>query len=257
MKLMLIGDTHGGIDNITPKLDIAKTMGIQHVVQVGDFGLWPGMEGQVFLDEVQASAKKNGLSVYAIPGNHEQHDWWEMFVNSSMPTHKGFTAIRSRILIAPKVNNWRWAGKQFISAGGAVSIDKANRLFWETRTGPRTAWWPNEQLTDADVDKLKAWDLRADYLITHDCSNYTPFGFDIDGNFDSQIHRRRIDEVISLTKPALHFHGHMHAKYDWVNEVSHGYGYSTQTYGLEHDKGWNSFGVLDTETDEFHWRGVE
>lgn len=242
-------------------------MGIQHVLQVGDFGLWPPMSGVLFLDEVQESAKKNNLTVYAIPGNHEWHDEWEHIVETA-PKSKGFAMVRSRIALAPKVHHWHWNNKQFISAGGAVSVDKEWRLQAEAGTamdytgrckasGPRTLWWPNEELTDKDVQNIRMLGKRADYLITHDCSNNTEFRFRLKSDPDSEIHRRRIDEVISLTKPSLHFHGHMHTKYDWLNGMSHGYTHYTQTYGLEADGDWDSWGVLDTDTDEFKWRGED
>jgi hypothetical protein len=265
---MLIGDTHGGVDNILPKLDVAGKLKIQHVLQVGDFGLWSHyQDGQVYLDMVQASAQKNKLSVYAIGGNHENWDHWE-WMTKNLPTHKNFAMVRSRVLLSPKINNWRWDNKQFISAGGAVSVDREWRLQREAgvamdeygriakATGPRTMYWPNEELTDQDVHKLKTWGIDADYLITHDCSNNTPWNGRLKADPQSETHRRRIDEVIRATNPGMHFHGHMHTKYDWLNFAGerNGEAIYVQTYGLEHDTSWYSWGILDTETDKFTWR---
>lgn len=259
IKIMIVGDTHAGLKNILPKLSIAKKLGIQHVLQVGDFGYFPtNMEGLSFLDEIQVEAQKNNLSVYAIPGNHEDHDAWEYAVKSTLPKHKGFTLVRSRILLSPKVNTWRWDDKTFMVAGGAVSVDKEWRLAAEERAcAPRTYWWPNEELTDNDVQKIRMLGKKVDYLITHDASNNTAFRFRLKTDPDSERHRRRIDSVISLTKPNMHFHGHYHTKYDWENGMSCGYEHHVKTYGFECDTDWNSWGVLDTQTNKFLWRGED
>ncbi len=268
MKIMIVGDTHGQIKNLRPKLQLAGKMNVQHVLQVGDFGLWTHyQDGHTYLDMVQEEAQKAKLTVYAIGGNHENWDHWEWFTEN-MPTHKGFAMVRSRVLLAPKINSWVWDNKQFVSAGGAVSVDREWRLQREAgvamdeygripkATGPRTMYWPNEEFTDQDVHKLKMLGLKADFLITHDCSNKTPWYGRLKADPQSEIHRRRIDEVILATEPNLHFHGHMHTKYDWLNFAGEkdGRAVYVQTYGLEEDTSWNSWGILDTETGQFSWR---
>lgn len=271
MKIMVVGDTHGNLRSILPKIERAGDMGIQKILQVGDFGLWSHVfDGQVFLDEIQEAATRAKLTVHAIGGNHENWDHWEWFVNN-MPTSHGWSMVRSRIGLAPRVHSWKWNNKQFVSAGGAVSVDKEWRLQkeagvgigWDGRqvkaSGPRTLYWPNEEFTDADVQKIRMLGKKADYLITHDCSNNTPWQARLKNDPDSERHRRRIDEVIRLTNPGLHFHGHMHTKYDWINFAgeTNGTPIYVQTYGLECDSDYYSWGILDTETDKFTWRDRE
>lgn len=266
IRLLIQGDSHGQPGDIIPKIYKAGDYKIQHVLVCGDFGLWTHMaDGQSFLDEVNEAARINNLTVYAVGGNHENWDHWNWFT-ANMPTAKGWAMVRRRVLLAPKAHRWKWAGKEFIAAGGAVSVDKDYRLAkergglyhdkdWGTYTdmgkgtGPRTLWWHNEQLLDADVDVIKTWG-KADYLITHDCSNYTPFRDRLKPDMDSQIHRQRIDEVLKSVQPSLHFHGHMHTKYDWVNEYSGG---GARTIGLEAFRDPNSWGVLDVEEGSWYW----
>jgi hypothetical protein len=192
-----------------------------------------------------------------------------------MPTHKGFGMVRRRILLAPKAHQWSWAGKKFIGAGGAVSVDKHYRLAKErgdkevlasygelrsSASGPKTLYWPNEQLTDEDVYAIKSFG-EADFLFTHDCSDYTPFKGRLKPDIDSQMHRKRIDTVLAATTPKFHFHGHMHTKYDWENPYPHGYtpfdedydGRVTRTIGLEAFTDFNSWGVLDVEDEQWFW----
>lgn len=270
MKIMIVGDTHGRQENILPKIKKAGELGIQKILQVGDFGLWTHyFEGQVYLDEVQKAAEEAKLTVHAIGGNHENWDHWDWFVQN-MPTSHRWAMVRSRVALAPKFHYWSWDNKNFTAAGGAVSVDREWRLQQEAgrgmnamgRTpkpsGPRTLYWPNEEFTDADVHKVRMHERPTDYLITHDCSNNTPWGSRIKDDPQSTQHRRRIDEVIRITNPKLHFHGHMHTKYDWLNFAGekNGEAIYVQTYGLEHDTSWNSWGILDTATDKFTWRNT-
>jgi len=230
-------------------LDIAKTLGATHILVVGDFGMWPGFGGIQFLDEINEYARPLNINIFALPGNHEDHDQWEWWVNSTTATkdNQGFTYIRSNLLISPKVHNWKWGDKRFFIAGGAVSIDR------QWRTEGKT-WWRNEVLSEkelASVQEYRGPDI--DYLFTHDCSDYTPWGFRLDPDPSSLAHRLLIDQVIKAVRPRMQFHGHMHRKYDWINTASHDGARQTQTFGLDCDGEDNSWGILDTEHDSFYW----
>lgn len=285
MRLGIVGDMHGDVRDSVNVLNEMGKRKITHVFVVGDFGLWTHFaDGQEFLDRLQSAAEGNNLTVFAIPGNHENHDHWNWFVDN-MPTHKGFGMVRRRVLLAPKTHEFRMAGRQFVVAGGAVSIDKADRMERERGgidrytgrqvrgLGPRTLYWPNEELTDQDVVKIKTQFPKADILLTHDCSNYTHFQGRLKPDADSERHRRRIDEVIRAVEPKVHFHGHMHTKYVWENALSHGdsafrnepwEGPVTQTYGMEANPGamWGGnslrgdwWGILETDDLSFAYQG--
>lgn len=257
IRIMLAGDTHGDIRNVAHKVEWAKKAGgIQRIIVLGDFGLWWGHEGVVFLDECNELAKKNNLQIFALPGNHENHEHWDAIVNNAQAKAHGWAYIRSNVLISPKVHDFVWGKKQFVVAGGAVSIDKEYRLEYERLKGKKV-WSPNEQLTDTQVEEITKSrfgnGVKVDYLLTHDCSNRTPFGFRLKPDIDSQIHRQRIDKVLGAVKPKFHWHGHMHEKYDWLNRVGGELDDYTQTYGLECNSDRESWGILDIKTDEFVW----
>lgn len=256
MKILIVGDTHCSFYTIKNKIDIAKSIGgIDRMVIVGDCGLWSGYEGVVFIDEINEHARANNMFIFMIRGNHDNTDWWNATL-SVAPTSNGFAYLRTKVLLAPTVHEWRWAGKQFASAGGAVSIDKDYRIEYERKNGQKI-WWPDEQLTDDEVDNLvvRTSGRSVDYLLTHDCSNRTPFRGRLKPDIDSQIHRQRIDKVLMGLSPRIHFHGHMHTKYEWMNFVGekNGAAVYVQTYGLECNDDAASWGVLDTATDEFTW----
>lgn len=260
-KVMLVGDTHGNANPLEFKLKLAKYKKIQHVFILGDFGLWGGMGGVAYLDTVQAMAAENDLSVFAIPGNHEDHDQWKHWLTMpDVPTWNHFRPARSRVWLSPKVNFFEFGGKRWGVAGGAVSIDKAWRK-------PGVSWWADEEFTDKNLRSVLAYKGEpVDYLLTHDCSDFTPFRDRLKPDPESQANRKRMDKAIAHLQPKNHFHGHMHTKYDWINTRSHGqlnsaFGYddsnwngaSTHTYGLECDGEDNSWGILDVDTGKFEW----
>lgn len=260
----VVGDLHGNGRWASTVLRAMGNRKITHVFVVGDFGLWTHYaDGQKFLDEVQAAAEDNDLTVIAVGGNHENWDHWNWFVEN-FPTHRGMAMVRRRVLLAPKVHQFRLFNKQFVVAGGAVSIDKAYRLQRErgtydpagfrieAGTGPRTLWWPNETLTDEDEQKAIGYG-KCDILLTHDCSDATPWKSRLKPDIDSTLHRQRIDNILRAVRPEVHFHGHMHEKYDWLNRT--GAEHWTQTYGLACDGVVDSWGVFDTDTDEFAFMG--
>jgi Icc-related predicted phosphoesterase len=267
MRIMIQGDSHGTKEDILPKIYKAGEWKIQHLLVVGDFGLWTHKaENHEWLDEINEAARINNLSVFAVGGNHENWDHWNWIVENQKVN--GWGMARRRVLLAPKTFKWKWGKKQFVGAGGAVSIDKQDRIRAEqggqhydrtwgrmvdygSPTGPKTLWWPNEELLDEDVDRIINWKLKdVDYLITHDCSNYTPWGHRLKPDLDSQIHRQRIDRLLKDVQPKMHFHGHMHEKYDWVNEYSGG---GARTIGLAAFRSPYSYGVLDVESGEWFW----
>lgn len=257
MRILVSGDTHGGSETIWRKAKIAKDLGCDRILVVGDFGLWGGYGGVEFLDHCNFAASEFGLHIFALPGNHENHDQWNQWLQMDLPTSSGFTYVRSRVLISPKVHNWKWSGKRFFIAGGAVSVDKAWRK-------PGVSWWEDEEFTQSDlesVERYKGPDI--DYLFTHDCSDHTPFRGRLKPDPESQANRQRIDRTIRALKPRYHFHGHMHTRYEWHNDMSHGMRYfggeydesnwngcTTRTYGLECDNENNSWVVLELPQEE-------
>lgn len=287
MRCGIVGDLHGNLiegEYIASEMAARK---ISHVFVMGDCGLWPGREGHLYLDGMQQLAADHGFTWFFVLGNHDWYDGFEAY-QDIYPTHKGFTYIRSNVLAA-KTTHFRLDGKTFTVAGGAHSVDKQWRLAKERGgqyfdremgyssdvgrgKGPRTLWWWQETLTDDEVAMVKSWG-EADYLFTHDCSQFTPFRTNLKPDLDSQIHREKIDGIIAAVKPQLHFHGHMHTAYDWENSQSHGF-YSpdepgaivTRTIGLEADFSAMrsravrpdalNWGTLDIPTGQFAFRGV-
>jgi predicted phosphodiesterase len=261
IKILIAGDTHGEAKNVKHKIFAAKTVGgVERIVILGDFGLWWGHDAIKYIEEINDSAKANNIQIFAIPGNHENYKWWNSIVENAPAHAHGWAYAASNVLLSPRVHDFYWGGRQFVVAGGAVSIDRQWREEYRRKKGKRI-WSPDEQLTDEEVDKLLSLRfandyMQVDYLLTHDCSDRTPWGGRLKPDIESLMHRKKIDKVLAGIKPNMHFHGHMHEKYDWMNPVYPDYGPDThwvQTYGLECNNDLESWGILDLDSNEFTW----
>ena len=283
MRIMLTGDSHGNTRQMEYWIARAAERKISHMIVLGDFGLWPGYEGVRYLDDINRAATEANLKVMAVLGNHDAYNVFEAYKQFA-PTHHGFFYLRDN-LMATKVANFRLGGQTFRVAGGAVSVDRDWRQHHEKgipymdafgqriepkAKGEQTLWWPQEQLTDSEIEYVKSFG-EADILLTHDASNYTPWKRRLKADDESTRHRYKIDDIIRAVKPKMHFHGHFHEKYDWVNTLhTDAFGadpvVSVQTYGLEADyeashsiskfmNRLDNWGVLDTTTMEFAFKG--
>lgn len=264
-RVLLAGDTHGNVKAVKEKIDFACENKVDRIIVLGDFGLWWGYKGVQFIDDINEYARKRNRQIFAIPGNHEDYDQWNYHIeNAPTDSHGYWRYLRTNVLLSPRVGTFVWGGKRFGVAGGAVSIDREWRqgiergydIYEKRRVAPHRMWSPDEQLTDDEVNELvsRVAGRKVDYLLTHDCSNRTPWKHRLKPDLDSQIHRQKIDSVLSLVKPNFHFHGHMHESYDWMNLTKNnitGEGFYIQTYGLECNSERNSWGILDLTTDEF------
>lgn len=263
IKFIVAGDFHGNEAHARSVVNHAVEHGAEYIFQVGDFGLWPGIEGMKYLDNLNAALQESNRFVVWTDGNHEDHDQLERIVKYNPRTKHGLVYTRSNILYAPRGHAWTWGGKRFMAIGGAVSIDKKYRLSYEQSNGKKI-WWPGEQLTEAQANGIIA-DVNArrqrgrqgvDYLFTHDCSDRTPFRERLKPDPESQTHRQRLDRVLRAVQPRFHWHGHMHTRYDWMNPVGEDASEPTglrwaQTYGLDCDGARDSWGVFDTDDERF------
>lgn len=258
MQIMVVGDLHGDVHAGTDAIRIAEELKIQHIIQVGDFGYWPHYnDGIEFLDALNCEARRARVTLSWLDGNHENFDAIEAAIKHYPKDDQGRVRVRSNIKYCSRGAAWTWHGKRFMTVGGAVSVDKENRLLLEAQRGEsRSVWWPQEQLTEDELAFVLAKAARkpVDYLFTHDCPTNAPFRGRLKNDLDSQAHRQKMDRLGKAIRPKLWFHGHMHTKYNgyaFPEYESH-----TTVYGLEcnpdamHGYGTQNWWlVLDTDTD--------
>ena len=206
MRILLAGDWHGNREWAAISLETAARAGCQVVLQLGDFGLWPGRE-DAWLDHVDRHASTAGVSVVWIDGNHENHDALDRWRHEA-GEQAGLVAMRDRVLWATRGARWEWQGVRFGALGGAVSIDRFLR-----KRGVN--WWPQEATTQADVDRLG--DVPLDVLVTHAAPttvtpSYRRLPLPEDIIADARRVRDLLDQAVSRTEPPLVVHGHYHQR---------------------------------------------
>lgn len=241
MKIMLLGDTHGNTKFIAnAAIPAAKEAGAKWIYQVGDFGYWEHTdEGQDFLDEISSVLIETGQQIVFIAGNHDKTS----LIFRRYSQISGFYMVRPNIWFAPNGTVWSPnAGEtNFIALGGAYSIDKNYRLEQEEWRAQQimnsppiamadysrkqildyarnktkeTIWFPEEQMTDNEFEKILVDTKdRIDVILAHDkplASNPMVKLIPIPECIPNQ---RRLQKAVSVLKPKLFIHGHLHARY--------------------------------------------
>lgn len=200
-RVLLVGDSHGNAAFMRAACNRAAQLGIPVLLQLGDFGLWPGVSGNEFLAEVGRAASTAGVHVCFIDGNHDDHAQigrWPTRFDGPVPVGGALTYLA-------RGRRWTWAGVRFGALGGAFSVD------WRGRV-PGQSWWPEEVVTDADVERLGP--DRLDVLVCHD----SPAELTMRSRFilapadqsAADESRRHVQEAVDVTRPRLVVHGHWH-----------------------------------------------
>lgn len=234
-RIVIAGDWHGNARAAAIALDAAVAVGAPVIVQLGDFGLWPGYEGARYLTELNTLASDLGVLIAWVDGNHE--DFTQLA--ATPVSEDGLQWQDSHIAHVPRGARWTWHGIRFAALGGATSLDRARRKLG-------TSWWIEESVNDNDLAVLAAGG-DCDVLLTHDC----PAGVDIPGIGHRDIaaavrsgwplaelerawdHRDRMLEAVRSVRPTHLWHGHYHLRYSAAATL-HDRG-DTQVEGLSWD----------------------
>lgn len=236
MKILLSGDTHMSTMHIEYLFRNAKVQDVDHIVVLGDFGY---TFTEKFINVCIKGAEETGILLYFIDGNHDNHTFlraqgaWDRDVPVQM---------WPGVFYLPRGCRVEWGGKTFLALGGAVSIDRDERV-------PYVSWWPTESLTIGQMYRATQGG-PVDILLSHDAPA------DVEGLeeklnvvapekllAESRHHRELLTQVVEATKPRWVFHGHYHYRY-------RGRLGDTRIVGLDCGAGRDSILVLDTEADD-------
>ncbi|MBV9100108.1 MAG: metallophosphoesterase [Candidatus Dormibacteraeota bacterium] len=209
-RVLLTGDVHGNTSwMVGHVLKQAKRHGCQLVLQLGDFGIWPGKDGQHYLEVLNREYKHAGIPLWFIDGNHEDFD--QLY---ALPLDgDGRRPVREFITHIPRGHRWQWAGREMLACGGASSIDA------DLRT-PGRSWWPQEAITDDDVARCIAGggtavmfshDIQLEVQLTDPHEQVGAPDYVMQG---IRANRTRLQRIADATLPSLQVHGHWHVPYD-------------------------------------------
>lgn len=212
----LAGDWHGNLAWAREAIRSLAGAGIKRIYHLGDFGVWPGAQGQKYLNHVNATAKHYDIEIWVTPGNHEDYD---QIAGVPAERDDGLQWIRSNIALIPRGHRWVDHERSFVSLGGAPSID------FEART-VGVSWWPAERIEYGEVMCVIA-DGYADVMLAHDAPDGgtaavqsiidTPADkspWSAKGLAYATEGRQLMNEAVAGVEPILFAHGHYHAPDD-------------------------------------------
>lgn len=286
--IAVAGDWHGNLRWSTQQAARIGTdhPGVKLILHAGDFGIWPGRPGRIFLEAVTSVLAMYDTRLWFIDGNHEDFDQLEAFrqaaadgqaciarsqedddgqsgtalspmacdsqTRSGPEAPPGSVPVTSRITWLPRGTRWDWRGRTWLAMGGAHSPDRAIRV--EKGWG----WWPQEDITDEQVAAAAAGG-PADVLLSHDVASGVFIAYDpppphwhqTDLDLAHQ-NRRRLQSLCDAVKPYHLIHGHHHRAYQRDTEM--GYGLAEVT-GLGMDGSPLNWLLLDTESMDWEMPG--
>lgn len=201
MKAVFLGDIHGNfyvLDNII------RSDNPDLIIQVGDFGIYPG-----YYDKVKT---QNDTPVYFCRGNHENHDILGLYPANEI-TSLSFK-IESDINFPESKNIYFCSdgsilelnNKKILFVGGANSIDKNLRV-------EGVSWWRQE--VPSNLESCRILDIAdrnrdINIIVSHTmpeslCEKIYP------NPIDSDPTRKLLDRILEMIHPSLWVFGHFHS----------------------------------------------
>ena len=212
-KIGLIGDIHGDLGHLLTVLRTFRHRDIDTIVQLGDLGLvWPQAGWVRNLSKLDRTLARLDQTLYWLDGNHEDHPRLTKWSVSP----DGIRWLRDSIGHLPRgFRTTLSSGKSLAVLGGANSIDVNYR-------SPGTSWWPEESITDADLQRLG--NKPADILLGHDAplrvraldAQLNPMAWTRDEVGYANAGRAMFHRGFLQVQPALCVSGHYHCH---VNET--------------------------------------
>lgn len=233
-RIGFAGDWHGDSPCAGEVLTAAARSGADVVIQLGDFGLWPGRIGKRYLTEVSRHAVDTEMPVLVVDGNHEDFDRLDAL---PIDPATGLRRLAEQVWHLPRGSRWQWGAVRFGALGGATSLDRLHRE-------PGRSWWPQEAITPEQAAAM-AGGGELDVLVAHDC----PSGVNIPGIhhrdtsrrsgwpiaelYRAWDHRDLLADVCCALRPTHLWHGHFHIGYTGATGR---FGPITRVRGLSEDR---------------------
>ena len=237
-RVLVAGDWHGNARWAQHVIREAKVLLADEerpaILHLGDFGIWPGVDGVLYLNRVVGACLEYGVDLRFIDGNHEDFTQLEDL------------RIREGQLVnwLPRGYRWTWHDRTWLALGGGVSLDRACRT-------EGLDWWPQEEISDEQEAAVIA-DGHADVLISHDRPSGVIHTFpdrpswwdqrDVDR---SEQHEKRMQRIVDAVQPSYVIHGHLHRSYQRTCDFGYG---PVQVTGLDRDGQELNYALLDTRT---------
>ena len=158
--IYITGDTHGDINDITPKINKCGISQGDILVVCGDFGFTLGSyQSEKALEALSAMP----FTIAFVDGNHENFNRLYSYPVEEFCGGKAHR-VRKNIYHLMRGECFEIEGHSFFCFGGAYSVDKGTRY-------EGISWWPQELPGNEDYDNAKSTlerlDYKVDYVLTH------------------------------------------------------------------------------------------
>jgi hypothetical protein len=252
-RIIVAGDWHGNGDWAEAVIGCAPHWlsgeDTRIILQLGDFGIWPGAAGRGYLARVSAALSRARAVLWFVDGNHEAFPLLSgrAVQRGTEQEAPGSAAISPSVYWLMRGTRWLWHGREWLALGGAVSLDRAVRT-------EGSDWWPEEEIT-GEQERAVIDAGHADVLVSHDCPSGVTHSFppppsfwDLRDMARSDAHRERLQRVVDGVQPSDVMHGHLHRGYQRTTDFGYG---PVQVTGLDCDGGARNYALLDVKTMEW------
>lgn len=217
-KIAIAGDWHGDFPYARKSLKKLHDKGVDTVLQLGDFGIWPNpKDGHVSMLSLQEELDRLDMHLLFIGGNHENWDWLDAQPVATDGTRK----LAPRLWHLPNGLGWAWnlfgQDVKFVALGGAFSTDrKYRKIGWDL--------FLQETISDEELSAAVGHE-KADVLLTHDApsnapvrrssnfSRYDAMGLSFDDKLEDRENSRKVETAMRELEVKSLFHGHFHTRY--------------------------------------------
>lgn len=225
--LYFVGDIHGVIRDVLWNLTDLKSVKSADIVFVGDFGV--GFDGRGDTDlsyrKIHEKLVENDLMLYVVRGNHDNPEYFDGKHDYE----------RLKFLEDHKV--YEIGGKSCYIVGGAISIDRAQRILenirLESKSSISRVYWEDEGIKK----KWGGLPESVDIIVSHEAplSVGPPFIPVSDKNLSEQIIRERqyLNFVRENVKHESWYYGHHHDNYFTSLDNASYYGLAIEEVRLE------------------------
>jgi len=213
--ILYVGDIHGSTYAARKIDELATKIGVEAIVQVGDFGLlWTdrGAYDETFLSYFYC--REPSLPPwYTCGGNHDNWAVWNELAKEQEDSDivklvdNCFWVQRSRVISL--------GGKKHLFFGGAESIDKHHRT-------EGVSWWREETPTFQEFqDFFEAIESeKPDVIVAHDAPRFIEI-YRVDNR--NSVTPNTLQQIFDSIqhKPQTYFFGHHHILQDWNVNGTH------------------------------------
>lgn len=250
-KIAFAGDWHGNTYWAQSVIrQIAESLADEDekvIIQLGDFGFWPGKWGQTYIESLQKTLDEVNADLLFIDGNHENHATLKKLAKSKHVNGQSVPCpVSDRITWLQRGTRFKVNDKTYLALGGAASVDRQ----WRTEN---TSWFPAERITPEQKDAAIA-DGPATVLLSHDAPADVPITFPpvpVWPSQDlalSQVNREYLQEVVDACGINYVMHGHMHMSYEKTVRSERSY-FRANCFNCDGSIG--NWGIMNAKTMEW------